>query len=464
MSPPLRAIYVVAAATFVGRLALFAGLELYADEAYYWVWSLRPAFGYFDHPPMVAYLAWLGRLLPGEIGLRMPFAVCGALVVVLAARMARVLSDRPHAPLAAALLAATAPMLMLEGSLALPDGPLDAAFAAATWLLLTARGRTWLLVGVAAGLALLSKYSAGLLAISVLVAALMDAELRAQLRTRWPWLGALVALVIFAPCLTWNAAHDFVSIRFQFSHALAGRRTASAIPGFLGGVIGGLGPIVLVTAVLFLARARTLAARRLIAVTALPIAITGVISLGGQVHANWPALAYPGLCAAAGAFAAALRPRAARLVVGASVALGLAVAIGYAVELRAPRLLRAKSAPIERFHGWRDGVAQVRRIVGEPVPFVAASNYQAAAALAYYGNFRRFGPTFIRRSQFDIWNDAPVPGERVIVVGLRPTDTRIAERLLGHPAAPSQRVESRFAGALIRTLWVTVPADEAEAR
>src|SRR5262245_26213898 len=153
----MRAVYAVAAAAFVGRLALFAGLDLYADEAYYWTWSLRPAFGYFDHPPMVAYLAWLGALLPGEVGVRAPFALCGALVVVFAAYMARALSDRPRAPLAAALLAATVPMLTLGGALALPDAPLEAAFAAATWLLLTARGRTWLLVGLAAGLALLSK-------------------------------------------------------------------------------------------------------------------------------------------------------------------------------------------------------------------------------------------------------------------------------------------------------------------
>jgi 4-amino-4-deoxy-L-arabinose transferase-like glycosyltransferase len=82
----MRAVYVVAAAAFVGRLALFAGLDLYADEAYYWTSSLRPAFGYLDHPPMVAYLAWLGSFLPGgELGLRVPFAVCGALAIVLAA-------------------------------------------------------------------------------------------------------------------------------------------------------------------------------------------------------------------------------------------------------------------------------------------------------------------------------------------------------------------------------------------
>jgi 4-amino-4-deoxy-L-arabinose transferase-like glycosyltransferase len=453
----MRGVYAVAVAAFLGRLALFAGLELYADEAYYWTWSLRPAFGYFDHPPMVAYLAWLGSLLPGEVGLRVPFALCGALVVIFAAYTARAVSDRPRAPLAAALLAATAPMLTLGGALALPDAPLEAAFAAATWLVLAARGRAWLLVGLAGGLALLSKYSAGLLALSVLLAALFDSTLRAELRTRWPWLGTLVAALVFAPCLAWNAAHDFVSIRFQAGHAFGSGRGAGDTTDFLAGVAVGIGPVVLATAAAFLARVRTAPARRLAAICALPLAVTGAVALGSHVHANWPALVYPGLCAAAGAFAAALGARAARIVVGASVTLGVTLAIVYAVELRVPRLLGPTSSPIERFHGWRDLVAEVRQVVGEPAPFVAPSNYQVAAQLAYYGHLRRFGPTFARRSQFNIWNDIPAAGERVVIVGLRPTRPSATEAILARPAAPPSKVESFFAGARIRALWITMP-------
>src|SRR5262245_9479345 len=313
----MRVVYAVASAAFLGRLALFAGLELYADEAYYWTWSLRPAFGYFDHPPMVAYLAWLGSFLPGEIGLRVPFALCGALAVIFAAYAARQVSVHPHAPLWAALFAATSPMLILGGALALPDAPLEAAFAAATWLLLTARGRRWLVVGLAAGLALLSKYSAGLFAPAVLVGAAVDPTLRAELRTRWPWLGALVAALIFAPCLAWNASHDFVSIRFQMGHGFGGRGSAGDAVEFLGAVIAGAGPIVLVTGLAFLARARTPAAQRLAAVVGVPLAVTAAAALGSHVQANWPALVYPGLCAAAGAFVAALTSGLARVVGGA---------------------------------------------------------------------------------------------------------------------------------------------------
>ncbi|MDK7374383.1 glycosyltransferase family 39 protein [Weeksella virosa] len=41
------------------------------DEAYYWVWSKHLAFGYYDHPPMIAWMIRLGNFVTTqEIGLR----------------------------------------------------------------------------------------------------------------------------------------------------------------------------------------------------------------------------------------------------------------------------------------------------------------------------------------------------------------------------------------------------------
>src|SRR5690606_23943000 len=43
--------------------AVFTGLH--SDESYYWMYSENLAFGYFDHPPFVAYLIHLGYSLVG---------------------------------------------------------------------------------------------------------------------------------------------------------------------------------------------------------------------------------------------------------------------------------------------------------------------------------------------------------------------------------------------------------------
>ena len=40
-----------------GIISLF--IPLVADEMYYLEWSQHLDLGYFDHPPMVAYLIWL---------------------------------------------------------------------------------------------------------------------------------------------------------------------------------------------------------------------------------------------------------------------------------------------------------------------------------------------------------------------------------------------------------------------
>jgi len=48
------------------RGVMAAVLPLSADEAYYWLWSQHPAWGYYDHPPMIAWLIRAGTLLLGD--------------------------------------------------------------------------------------------------------------------------------------------------------------------------------------------------------------------------------------------------------------------------------------------------------------------------------------------------------------------------------------------------------------
>ncbi|MDP6935380.1 MAG: glycosyltransferase family 39 protein, partial [Myxococcota bacterium] len=59
-------------------------LGLVADEAYYWTWSQRLDWGYFDHPPAIAWLVRLGTLLLGdtERGVRIMAIVVGGVGVL----------------------------------------------------------------------------------------------------------------------------------------------------------------------------------------------------------------------------------------------------------------------------------------------------------------------------------------------------------------------------------------------
>ena len=55
------------------RLAAAAWTPLTFDEAYYWMWSKHLAFGYYDHPPMVAFVIRAGTVIAGdtELGVRL---------------------------------------------------------------------------------------------------------------------------------------------------------------------------------------------------------------------------------------------------------------------------------------------------------------------------------------------------------------------------------------------------------
>ena len=45
------------------------------DEAYHYLYAVHPAWSYFDHPPMMAVVAWLGMHLCGGSSSILP---CGS--------------------------------------------------------------------------------------------------------------------------------------------------------------------------------------------------------------------------------------------------------------------------------------------------------------------------------------------------------------------------------------------------
>jgi 4-amino-4-deoxy-L-arabinose transferase-like glycosyltransferase len=426
----MRTVWAIALAVATFRLLLFHGLDLYSDEAYYWMWSRRPALGYFDHPPMVAWLVRGGTaLLPGELGVRILFVACGALAVVFAGLVARELSDDPRAPAVGAALAATAPLLMLTGGLALPDAPVEAAYAGATWLIARARGRRWIAAGVLVGLALLSKYTAALLAPALLLLVLLDRELRDELRTPWPWLGGAVAVLVFLPNLLWNASHGWLSIVVQMRHGVGDGASVRTVLEFVGGLLGGAGLVALPLGVAALLSGRDSPRLRVAAATLVPLAVTVVSASRGKVEANWAALAYPALSGAAAAMLVRLRPAWAKGLLSFSVALGMVAAVAFGLEVRNPRLIPGDSEAVKRFRGWPEFAAQAKDAVrascasiGTPPgctpddPFVYPSSYQDAAELAFYAGWTRFGPAAERPSQLDLWGDLPRPGEPFVAL------------------------------------------------
>ncbi|HYS44840.1 MAG TPA: glycosyltransferase family 39 protein, partial [Rhizomicrobium sp.] len=139
------------------RAIMAAQLPLSADEAYYWLWSRHLAAGYFDHPPMIAWLINAGTTLFGDTPIGVRFA--GVILSLPASwfvwrAAALILKDEGHGALAALFFNLTL-MVSVELLAATPDMPAIVSSAAFVYFLARMQagndGRFWLGAGIAAG-------------------------------------------------------------------------------------------------------------------------------------------------------------------------------------------------------------------------------------------------------------------------------------------------------------------------
>ncbi len=394
-----RAPWLAALAALTALRLLVAGSSsLSPDEAYYWTWSRALAPGYLDHPPMTALWIRAGTWLLGDtaLGVRLlsPLAAgCGTLL--LAAACADLLDAAPvrrgECPLvAAALLNAT--LLLGAGAVTItPDTPLllfwTAALCALGRVIATRDGRWWLAAGLAIGLALDSKYTVLLPGGGLTLWLVATREGRRWLRTPWPWLGGLIALLLFSPVLRWNAAHGWASFLKQGGRTGAWHPADAArnLAELLGGQVGLATPLIFALFVSGMVRI----ARHpwsgppgcsLLAFVTVPAALVFIEhALGDRVQANWPGLLYPACAIAAASLHWRWR--------GAAACGLLLTALVYVQSTAAPLPLPRKlDITLVRLAGWQGLARQVAALARADRPaagFIVADEYGLASELAY---------------------------------------------------------------------------------
>jgi len=303
------------AALIAVRGAVAAVTPLAFDEAYYWQWSKNLAWGYYDHPPAIAFIIRAGTAIFGDTSLGVRFVpwVLSIVATVAVWRAGAILLESEHAGALSALVFNAMPMIGVEMLVATPDAPQIAAAAVLFYVLAklvqTGNGQWWIAAGVVSGFALLSKYTGLFLGLGMLFWLLVSPSQRRWLLSFWPYLGGAIALLMFAPVVLWNAGHDWLSFRLQFGRVGSGGFTLRYLGEFLAGQIGLASPFIAILGVAGLVSiARAPGSKRtLIVALAVPaIAFFLWQSLRGRVQGNWPSFLYPGLAVAA--VAASLSP------------------------------------------------------------------------------------------------------------------------------------------------------------
>ncbi len=225
-SNPAMTLWLLILGTGLLRVLFGTALGLGVDESYMVATGRVLSLGYYDHPPASWWLAWGAAHLTGSeapIVVRLPFVILFAVSTWLMYRLGVAIADRRAGLWAAVLLNLSPVFGVTTGTWVLPDGPLDCALLGAALCLVHALNRGalgwWLAAGLCAGLALFSKYSAILTIAGAALYLVSSREHRYWLTRPAPYLAALLAVVVFAPVLYWNATHGWASFAFQGGRA-----------------------------------------------------------------------------------------------------------------------------------------------------------------------------------------------------------------------------------------------------
>ncbi len=218
--------------TILGILIIFSILQalyntllpIYLDEAYYWVWALRPEFSYYDHPGMVAWIIYPFTLIANnEFTIRLSTVICMSVTVWYLVKVSleafQQQQDRDTAWYVFFIFIAN-PAVHMGYVFITPDSPLMMFWAAGLYYTFMAfkygKTRYFIISGFLVGAMMLSKYAGVLFPAAVFIYILVCR--RDVLKDYRLWLSLIIAVLCLFPIVYWNYQNDWISIKFQYNH------------------------------------------------------------------------------------------------------------------------------------------------------------------------------------------------------------------------------------------------------
>ncbi|MCP4153208.1 MAG: glycosyltransferase family 39 protein [bacterium] len=222
---------------------------IFGDELYYVDCAKRLAFGYVDHPPIVALVARISLFIFGQslIGLRLFAAMAGFGTILLAAGIARQLGGGRFAQsLASVLVVVSIAYLAIFNFFSM--NAFDVLISTLLFYLLLkiingAPAKTWLWFGLVAGIGVMNKYTILVLGFSIVVGLVATKE-RKHLATPWPYMAAVIVFFMFLPHILWQISHGWPTLEFMHN-AQQFKNNPITIPAFFGQLILSLNPVTL---------------------------------------------------------------------------------------------------------------------------------------------------------------------------------------------------------------------------
>src|ERR1043165_4377694 len=413
-----RAIYFFLAALIVVNVIQCCFTGLLNDEAYYWLFSKHLAWGYFDHPPMIAlFIATGDSLLHNETGVRLLSILSSTLVVYILYRMV----EDEGSKLFYLVLFSITPLLPIC-FFWVPDMPL--LFFTACFFLVykkyTERDSLpiALLLGVCMALMLYSKYHGVLVILFVLLSNI------SLLKRKSFYVASIFGALLFVPHLYWQLQNDFPTFRFQLFGRVPEVYSPLRVVEYLGGqlLLAGIPVGLLLLYAAFKRKSINKFER------ALHFQLWGtylfflLASFKGRVEANWTITSVIPLFVLSYRYLKDQPQLSVWLfrLLPVSILTILGIRLYYGTDL--PEKCLGINVETQ---GWKDWADTLSQRAGK-LPVVFLSSYQKASKYTFCTGSTAFTTTEVgqRKSQFNLWNiEEQLQNQKVYVCtnwGLKP--------------------------------------------
>jgi 4-amino-4-deoxy-L-arabinose transferase-like glycosyltransferase len=423
----------------------------FRDELYYIACGEHLDWGYVDGPPLIAVIAKMSSLLLGDslFALRFFPALAGAVMVFLTGWIVHELGGQRYAQVLAALAVIVAPFYLAVDTFLSMN-----AFEPVFWtlgayivlrILKTENQRLWLWFGVVSGIGLQNKHSMLFFGFGVFVG-LLATPYRRCFRSKWIWVGASIALILFLPNLIWQIHHHWPQLEV-LKNARAYKNYAPSPPEFLLGEILLLQPLtfpIWLAGLIFYLFSKNGKAFRALGWTYVVILILLVI-LKGKIYYLAPA--YPMLFAS-GALVIEniiqqhswswLKPALPLILIAGGLVTapyGLPI-LPVDTLIKYDRILQlSRSVKVERgsagklpqlyadMFGWEKLVATVGKVYNslaleeKPKCVILAENYGEAGAIDFFGKSYNLPKSISAHDNYYLWGPGSYSGEVAIAVG-----------------------------------------------
>ncbi len=428
----------------------FGGYGIFRDELYYVACSNHLDIGYVDQPPLSLYLLACIRLFFGDsvFAIRFLSAVAGAATLFMTGRIVQEFGGKAFAQ-CIACLASLVSLINLGMDSIYSMNAFDLLFGTlasyiTVRLINTGHKKYWLFLGAVCGLGALNKIGMLWFGAGIAVGILCTSH-RVWFKSRWPWIAALVAFLLFLPFVLWNILHDFAHLEF-IRNATLGKYSGLSLWTFSTGQILIQNPVTLpvwISGLAYLLISKD--GKRYLPLGIAFLFSFAVLAVNAHSKSEYLASTYSVLFAGGGMMFEGwfshpgfgwLRAASVSLL---SIGLFLAPLVlpvlpveGYILYAGAlgitPSSAEAKSlAELPQFYadmfGWEDKASAVARVYHLLTPqdqvkcALYADNYGRCAAIDYYGRKYDLPPSVGPHNNYWIWGPREYSGEVVIMLG-----------------------------------------------